>query len=102
MPHSFSKKKKKIKISKNHASISKLGAFSHASSILKKRKRNLFFSLNIKVFKIMHLFSKLGAFGYTLSPFSEANKVSHPFSKKKKKKRDPFQKQKVIMHKFLD
>ena len=46
MPYSFSKKehhhhhlkKKKFKTSKNHASISKLGACGHASSILKKKK----------------------------------------------------------------
>ena len=47
MPHSFSKKekkkkKKRNKISKYHASISKLGAFGHASSILKKKKNHLF------------------------------------------------------------
>ena len=42
----------------------------------------------------MHLFSKLGAFNYALSPFSEANKVSHPFSKKEKEKKKPFSKTK--------
>ena len=36
------KKKKKIKISKDHASISKLGAFGQASSILEKKKNHLF------------------------------------------------------------
>ena len=52
MPHLFSeKKKKKIKISKNHASISKLGAFGHASSILKKRE--IIFPPKVKVFKIL-------------------------------------------------
>ena len=34
MPHSFSKKKKKNQDFQNHVFISKLGAFSHASSIL--------------------------------------------------------------------
>ena len=33
-----SKKKKKFKISKNYASLSKLGAFGHTSSILKKKE----------------------------------------------------------------
>ena len=45
------KKKKRNKISKYHASISKLGAFGHASSILKKKK--IISSLKVKVFKIM-------------------------------------------------
>ena len=47
----FQKKRKRNKISKYHASISKFGAFGHASSILKKKKINS--SLKVKVFKIM-------------------------------------------------
>ena len=50
----FSKKKKKIKISKNHASISKLEAFGHASSTKKKNQDLQKHTSN----------SKLGVFDY--------------------------------------
>ena len=75
MPHAFLKKKKKkreiiiiifspqkkIKISKNHASISKLGAFGHASFILKKKKKNHIF-LKSQGFQNHASICRLGAF----------------------------------------
>ena len=48
----------------------------------KKEKRKLTKS---RIFKIMHLFSKLGAFSYALSLFSKTNQVNHPFSKKEER-----------------
>ena len=43
-----------FKISKNHASISKLGAFGHAPSILKKKKKNHLFLKYQGFQKVMH------------------------------------------------
>ena len=90
MPHSFFFKKKKgerplscfhkkSRFPKNHAFISKLGAFSHASSILKKKRKEkeIIFSLNINVFKSYALICKLGHLA-----------MPHSFSKKKKKKEE--------------
>ena len=54
----------------------------HPSFFLKKRRDN--FS-KLRIFQIVHLFSKLGEFSYALSPSSETNQVSHLFSKKKGK-----------------
>ena len=69
---------KKSRFPKNHAFISKLGAFSHASSILKKKRKEkeIIFSLNINVFKSYALICKLGHLA-----------MPHSFSKKKKKKK---------------
>ena len=59
----------------------------------KEKKRKLTKS---KFSKVMHLFSKLGAFNFALSLFSGTSKINHPFSKKEKKKKErdknPFQK----------
>ena len=59
---SSSFQKKKIKISKNHASISKLGAFGHASSILKKKRNHIF--LKSQGFQNHASICRLGAFNY--------------------------------------
>ena len=77
-----------IKISKNHVSISKLGALGHTSSIFfLKKERNHFFSSNVMIFKSHASICKLGAFGH----------ASFIFQKKKKKSRFP-----KIMHPFLN
>ena len=55
--HFEKKKEKEIKISKNHASISKLRAFGHASSILKKKKKKSYFPQISRFSKIMNQFA---------------------------------------------
>ena len=64
---------------KNHASISKLGAFSHASSILKKE---IIFPPNINVFKSHASIYKLGAFGHASFIFKKGDHHRHLFIKK--------------------
>jgi len=54
----------------------------HLHHLFQKEKRRLTKS---RIFKIMHLFSKLGAFGHALSHFFETNQVEDPISKKIKK-----------------
>ena len=89
-------KKKKIKISKNHASLSKLGAIGHTLSILKKKKKKkeIIFSSNIKVFKIHASICKLGAFSYISFIFKKRDHHNHLLKKNSK-----FPK---IMHPFLN
>ena len=79
-----------IKISKNHVSISKLGAFDHTSSILKKK---IIFSLNIKVFKNHASICKLGAFGHASFIFKKGDHhhnllIKTNISRLKKKKKN--------------
>ena len=76
-------KKKKFKISKNYASLSKLGAFGHTSSILKKKKKKkeIIFSSNIKVFKIHASICKLGAFSYVSFIFKKRDHHNHLLKK---------------------
>ena len=69
----------------------------HLHHLFQKEKKRLTKS---GFFKIMHLFSKLGAFGHALSYFFETNQVNHCFSKKIKEKRETSFQKKIIIHKF--